>query len=214
MPHVDFSLYLISDRQRVPAGRTLLSQIEAALAGGVKAVQLREKDLSAAQLYPLALELRALTRRYSAKLLINDRIDLALAVTADGVHLGGHSLPVSTVRALLGPQRLIGVSTHAVAEAEQAFADGADFVTFGPIYPTPSKLPLGDPVGIEPLAQLCQKKYGPVFALGGVTTERLDELIPCGVDGIALIAAMIACGDPKKAAHALLERLPPVDRPE
>ena len=106
---VDFSLYLISDRKALPEGKTLLESIEAALLGGVRAVQLREKDLSAAELLPLARQLRELTHAYQARLLVNDRIDVALAVEADGVHLGGHSLPVAVTRRLLGPNRLIGV---------------------------------------------------------------------------------------------------------
>src|SRR5512133_550031 len=149
MPNVDFNLYLITDRHQVPSDCTLVETVRAALAGGVRAVQLREKDLPAAALYPLALELRALTRDYGAKLLVNDRIDLALAVEADGVHLGGHSLPVAIARKLLGPDRLLGVSTHCVEEISGAARDGVDFVTFGPIYPTPSKLPFGDPLGLK-----------------------------------------------------------------
>ena len=104
MPNpVDFTLYLITDRHQLAPGQTLISAIDAALQGGVKAVQLREKDLSAAELLPIARQLRDLTRRYSARLLINDHIDLALAVHADGVHLGGHSLPTDLVRQRVGP---------------------------------------------------------------------------------------------------------------
>ena len=105
MPNpVDFTLYLITDRHQVPAGRTLADTVESALRGGAQGVQLRENDLSAAALFPLAMELRTITHRYGAKLLINDRIDVALAVAADGVHLGGHSLPTAVARRLLGPE--------------------------------------------------------------------------------------------------------------
>ena len=154
MPTVGFSLYLITDRRQVPPGRTLTETVRAALEGGVKAVQLREKDLPAAELYPLALELRALTREYGAKLLVNDRIDVALAVGADGVHLGGHSLPTAAARQLLGPNRLIGVSTHRPEEIAAAQRDGADFVTFGPVFHTPSKAAFGEPVGLDQLLSL------------------------------------------------------------
>lgn len=207
MPNVDFSLYLITDRHQIPAGRTLVETVRAALEDGVRAVQLREKDLAADAIYPIAQELRALTRAYGAKLLINDRIDLALAVEADGVHLGGHSLPVEIARRLLGPNRLIGVSTHHLHEIQNAAADGADFVTFGPIYPTPSKLPFGEPLGLEQLASACAVSPLPLFALGGVTAERLPELRSAGCSRVACIGAILRAADPSAATRAFLQQL-------
>ena len=204
---VDFDLYLITDRRSLPAGRDLLATVRLALRGGVRAVQLREKDLSAAELYPLALELRELTREFSARLLINDRVDLALAVNADGVHLGHHSLPIAVARQLLGNQRLIGVSTHHPDEVKAAATSGADFVTFGPVYATPSKLPYGLPVGLEPLAAACAAVALPVFALGGVTAARLPELRAAGCRHVALIGAILQAGDPETAAQDLLRGL-------
>lgn len=201
---IDFDLYLITDRRSLSPGRDLLATVRSALRGGVRAVQLREKDLSAAELYPLARELRQLTREFSAKLLINDRIDLALAVDADGVHLGHHSLPVAVARELLGNQRLIGVSTHHPDEVKAAAAAGADFVTFGPVYATPSKLPYGSPLGLLPLAVVCADDALPVFALGGVTAARLPELRAVGCTHIALIGAILQAIDPEKAARDLL----------
>jgi len=198
---IDFNLYLITDRHQVPAGRTLLDTIEAALQGGVRAVQLREKDLHAAALFPLAEELRGLTRRYAARLLVNDRIDVALAVDADGVHLGGHSLPIAVARRLLGPQRLLGVSTHQSAEIALAAAAGADFVTFGPVFATPAKLVYGDPVGLESLCLACQNSPLPVFALGGIKPCHLAALQASGAAGTAVIAAIIAAADPRSAAR-------------
>jgi len=202
MPNpIDFTLYLITDRHQVPAGRTLLETVEAALQGGVQAVQLREKDLSAAELLPLATELRVLTRRFAARLLINDRIDVALAVAADGVHLGGHSLPAAVARRLLGPQRLIGVSTHRPAEIAAAAAAGANFVTFGPIFATPSKLAYGQPLGLEALRLACQNSPLPVFALGGIKPCHLADLRAAGVAGVAVISALIAIPDPFSSAR-------------
>lgn len=201
MPNpIDFTLYLITDRRQVPTGRTLMQTVEAALEGGVRAVQLREKDLSAAELYPLAIDLRALTRRFGARLLINDRIDLALAVAADGVHLGGHSLPVAEVRRLLGPDQLIGVSTHHPAEPAAAAAAGADFITFGPVFDTPSKRPFGPPLGVEALRTACSASPLPVFALGGIRPELLPLLHTCGCHGCAVISALLAARDPCCAA--------------
>jgi len=203
MPNtIDFTLYLITDRHQVPAGRTLLATVEAALRGGVGAVQLREKDLSAAELLPLAKALRRLTRDYAAQLLINDRIDVALAVSADGVHLAGHSLPVADARYLLGPQRLIGVSTHHPTEITAAATAGADFVTFGPVFATPSKLVYGPPLGLEALCLACQNSPLPVFALGGIKPCHLNDLRRCGAAGAAVISALMAAADPSATARS------------
>jgi len=201
---IDFTLYLITDRHQVPPGRTLVETVAAALRGGVHAVQLREKDLSAAELLPLASELRGLTRRFGARLLINDRLDVALAVDADGVHLGGHSLPVAVARRLLGADRLIGVSTHHPGEIAAAAADGADFVTFGPVFATPSKAAFGPPPGLAALQAACGSPPLPVFALGGIKADHLSLLRTHGAHGIAVISAIIAAPDPETAARALL----------
>ncbi|TLM62801.1 MAG: thiamine phosphate synthase [Deltaproteobacteria bacterium] len=204
MNKVDFNVYLITDRQQVPAGRTLLQTVAGALDGGVRAIQLREKDLAAADLYPLALELRALTRRFGARLLINDRLDVALAVEADGVHLGGHSLPVAVARRLLGPEKLIGVSTHHPQELISAAAAGADFATFGPVFATPSKAAYGPPLGPGALKSACAAAPLPVFALGGIRPDHLPTLRSCGAHGIAVISTVIAAPDPSAAAARLL----------
>jgi len=199
---IDFRLYLITDRNQVAAGHTLLSAVEAALEGGVKAVQLREKDLSVSDLRPLARELRQLTRRYCARLLINDHVELALEIQADGVHLGGHSRPTDVVRKQIGPEQLIGVSTHSIADINLATAQGADFVTFGPVYATPSKAAFGPPQGIQSLAEACRSSSLPVFALGGITPSRAAEAIEAGAAGIALISAILASPTPRSAAEA------------
>lgn len=207
MPTVDFNLYLITDRKQVPPGRTLVETVRCALQGGVRAVQLREKDLPAADLYPLALELRALTHDFGAKLLINDRVDVALAVAADGVHLGGHTLPVGMSRRLLGPEKLIGVSTHRVEEIAAVTEDGADFVTFGPVYPTPTKLPYGTPVGLVSLTEACAISSCPVFALGGIRGEHIADLHLSGCHRIAVISAILSASDPLAEARTLLQQL-------
>jgi len=142
----EFGCYLITDRHQT-LGRPLIECVEAALRGGVRAVQLREKDLSTRDLFRFAQELRAITLQYRAALVINDRIDIALACDADGVHLPGQSFSVRDARQLLGKQRLIAVSTHRPEEVMAAELAGADFVVFGPVYDTPSKRPYGEPVG-------------------------------------------------------------------
>jgi len=207
MPAVDFSLYLITDRNALPTGKTMLEQVESALEGGVRAVHLREKDLDASALFSLAKDLRALTRAYRARLLINDRIDVALAVGADGVHLGGHSLPTAEARTLLGPERLIGVSTHHPDEIPAAARDGADFVTFGPVYHTPSKLPYGDPVGLDRLREACNAAHLPVFALGGITPSRIPEILATGCTRIACIRAIFYSDLPSDVTSLFLENL-------
>lgn len=206
MPSIDFSLYLITDRTQT-GGRPLAVVVREALEGGVRAVQLREKDLRGCELFRLATELRDITREYGARLMVNDRPDIALAVEADGVHLGTGSLPVAAARHILGPGRLIGYSTHAVREAVQAEADGADFVTFGPVYHTPSKLAYGSPLGLERLAEASSSLSIPVFALGGVKKTSIVEILTHGARGIALISAIIAADDPRAAAASLLKML-------
>jgi thiamine-phosphate pyrophosphorylase len=203
---VDFGLYVITDRQQT-GGRPLPAVIEAALRGGARAFQLREKDLAPRELLPLAQEMRQLTQAYSARLLINDRIDVALAVDADGVHLTTSSLPVSVARRLLGPERLLGVSTHSLAEAQAAAEGGADFVVFGPVFFTPSKAPYGQPVGLEALRVVCAAVTLPILAIGGIKQANLDQVVAAGADGIAVISAIVAADDPTAAAQELLAAL-------
>lgn len=205
MPNsIDFDLYLISDRTQVAANHTLYSTIEAALQGGVRAIQLREKDLSVDELRPLAEQLRQLTRQHNAKLLINRHLDLALEVDADGVHLGGDAPPADVARQQLGPTALIGVSTHSLTEIAQAAQQGADFVTFGPVYATPSKLPYGPPQGLAALTTACHNASLPVFALGGINNDRKQEVLNAGATGIALISAICASPNPAEAARKFL----------
>ncbi len=201
---IDFSLYLITDRNQVTANHTLFSTVESALKGGVKAVQLREKDLSATDFLPLAQDLRDLTRRYDARLFINDNVDIALAVQADGVHLGGHSRPTDVIRERVGQKLLIGISTHSKAEIKLAAEQGADFVTFGPVYATPSKAKYGAPQGLDKLADACRDSSIPLFALGGITPARAIEVQHAGASGVALISAIIASPDPRAAAEAFV----------
>ncbi len=205
-PAVDFTLYLITDRHNC-GGRDLSTVVGEALEGGVKGVQLREKDLNSRALYDIALELRTLTDRFGARLLINDRVDIALAVGADGVHLGSAGIPVRRARQLLGENRLIGVSCHDRASATNAEEDGADFITFGPVFYTPSKAAYGEPVGVERLAEVVGLLRIPVFALGGVSGENLPQVIETGCHGIALISAVMAAPDSCGAAKSLCAAL-------
>ena len=151
--------------------------------------------------------MRQLTQSYGAHLLINDRVDVALAVDADGVHLTTTSLPASIARRLLGPGRLIGVSTHTLAEAQAAADEGADFVVFGPVFFTPSKAPYGEPVGLDALRAVRAAVNLPILAIGGVKKANLDQVLAAGADGIAVISAIISADDPTAASQDLLGTL-------
>lgn len=211
MQITDFRLYLITDRHQT-GGRPLLEVVRQALEGGVKAVQLREKDLPSAALYRLAVELRQLTIEYGARLIINDRPDIAFAAGADGVHIGVNSLPVAAVRQLLGQDKIICYSAHAVAEALQAQASGADCVTFSPVYATPSKAGYGAPCGVKKLAAAVAALAIPVIGLGGISAANLTEVLSAKVAGIAAISAILTAIDPCGAAKALLEKIEAYDR--
>ncbi len=200
-------LYLITDRHLLPGG-DLLPALEAALSGGVRLVQLREKDLSTAALLRLGRQVKALTDRYEAHLLINSRTDVALAL-GTGVHLTSDDPPVAQVRALLGRQRWIGVSTHHQDEISRVAADGADFVTFGPVFDTPSKRGMGIPAGLKRLSEVVESAPIPLFALGGIGVDQVDSVMACGGHGIGLISAILTAVDPADASRRLTARVMP-----
>ena len=209
-PWIDFNFYLITDRLQT-RDRDLLQVVEQALKGGVRAVQVREKDLSSRELYELAYELRKLTARYDARLLINDRADIALAVDADGVHLGEKSLPIHRARKVLGERMLIGVSCHNQISAITAQEKGADFITYGPVYYTPSKAVYGKPVGLERLQEVVELIQIPIFALGGINAGNAHEVIAGGASGIAAVSAILKADNPREAATELIALLPSLE---
>ncbi len=196
---IDFNLYLITDRKQTKI--PLPEAVRLALEGGARAIQLREKDLPVRELLVLAQELRAVTGEFGAKLFINDRVDVAVAVAADGVHIGSESMPAGAVRNIVGDKMLIGASCHSVEEAREAETSGADFVTFGPIYPTPSKMQYGKPVGLEALGRAAKKVQIPVFGLGGINQANALRVMLSGAYGISLISAVFASDDIKQAAR-------------
>lgn len=206
MSRIDFSLYLITDRSQT-GGRPLVTSVRDALRAGVRAVQLREKDLPTRPLLDLAHELRGLTRKYGARLLINDRIDIAMAVEADGVQLRADSLPVSVARRLLGPASVIGLSAHTVEEILMGQAQGADFAVLGPVYETPSKRIYGPPIGLDPLEEAGRRARIPIFAIGGVTAEKVGELRRAGAFGVAVISSVLSADVVEAAAGELLQAL-------
>jgi thiamine-phosphate pyrophosphorylase len=181
--------------------------IETALDAGVRCIQLREKDLTAGELLDMAAWMRELTGEYGAKLFINDRVDIALAVEADGVHLGQQSIPVHAVREISDNTLLIGVSTHGVNEAVEAEKSGADFITLGPVYETPSKMKYGRPLGVEIIREVRSRVSIPVFAIGGIQQHRVREVREAGAEGIALISAILSSKNIKETTEELLRLL-------
>jgi thiamine-phosphate pyrophosphorylase len=200
---VDFKLYLITDRKQ--AKMPLPEAVRLALQGGVPAVQLREKDLPVRELLALAQELRELTRKFGAKLFVNDRVDVAVAVGADGVHLGHQSMPVDAARRIVGSGMLVGASTHSVKEAKEAELKGADFITYGPIFETPSKAQYGEPVGIEALINANNSISIPIIALGGIKSGNIDQVIAAGAYGVAMISSILAADDITAAARWFIQ---------
>ena len=201
-PPLGFRLYVVTDRQQT-AGRPLAEVIAAAARGGLGAVQLREKDLSAGELYELGASLQEALNPQGVPLLINDRIDVALALDAAGVHLAGHSLPARIARRALGPDKLLGVSTHGLDAARQAADEGADFVVFGPVFTTPSKLSYGPPQGLPRLAEVVRGVPVPVIGIGGITAANLPQVMQTGAHGVAMIRAVLAAPDPCAAVQEL-----------
>jgi thiamine-phosphate diphosphorylase len=195
-------LLVITDRHATLA-RPLVEVVRAALEGGARLVQLREKDLEGGALFELAEELATETRRFGAKLLINDRIDVALATDADGVVLPADSFPTAVARTLLGPNPWVGRSTHSLLEVERAASEGCDFALFGPIYETPSKAAFGDPQGVERLREVTRLPI-PIFAVGGVTAANAAAIISAGASGVAVIREVMAADDPSLAVRNLL----------
>jgi thiamine-phosphate pyrophosphorylase len=206
MASVDFRLLLVTDRRQAQ-GCSLPTVIRQAVDAGLPAVQLRERDLPTGELLSLAREIRALTAPHAVPLIINDRVDLMLALDLDGVHLRANSLPVAVVRRLVGADRLIGISTHSIAEVRAANRDGADYVVFGPIFDTPSKRQFGSPVGLEQLAEVCRVSAVPVFAIGGMTSASVSDVRRAGAHGVAVIGAILGRRDVAAATHDLLASL-------
>ena len=200
------SLYLITDRRQIK-GSPLVDVLREAFKGGLKMVQLREKDLPGKALYELACEVKELAEDYGAKVLINDRLDVAIAAELDGIHLPSNSFTITEARRILSEERIIGVSAHSPDEAFTAEREGADFVTFSPIYYTPSKAGYGKPQGLESLEEVCSKVNIPVYALGGIKRENVRDVMGRGASGVAMISAILGAEDIKAETVKMLKSL-------
>lgn len=206
MPPIDFRLLLVTDRHQT-RGRPLSTVLQQAIIAGVPAIQLRERDLPTTELLTLAQEIQTEAEAHAVPLIVNDRVDLVMALNVSGVHLRTDSLPLSTARRLLGSHRLVGVSTHSIEEVRRANREGADYIVFGPIYETPSKRPFGPPLGLERLAEACSQSTAPIFAIGGITCGRVSDIRAAGAHGAAVIGAVLTSTDVGAAVQTFLRRL-------
>jgi len=198
----DPRLYVILDRAAA-RGRDLLTILDATLAGGCRLVQLREKEWPSGRLLPMAERLRDRCRAVGATFIVNDRLDLALALGADGVHLGQDDLPPAAARPLLRPGMILGLSTHSLEQARAAQAAGADYVAVGSMFPTGTK-PDFQLVGPELIGKLRGEISVPLIGIGGITHDNVAQVIHAGADGVAVISAVCAAPDPEAATRRFL----------
>lgn len=197
----DYSIYLVTDDGCLQ-GRALLDCVREALEGGVTLVQYRAKTASSAEMYAEALQLKALCDSFNVPLIINDRLDIAMAVGAAGVHLGQDDLPCAVARKLLGEDYLIGVSAHNPAEAKAALESGADYLGCGAVFGTATKADVKK-LGTEGLAAICKAKGLPVVGIGGVTADNYREVRAAGADGAAIVSGILAQPDIRATVKAI-----------
>ena len=199
----DFSLYLVTDRG-LSLGRSTADIVRAAVAGGATCVQLREKNCGTREFMAEARTVRAILAGTGVPLVINDRVDVALAVGADGVHLGQSDMPIADARRLTGPDMLIGVSAECVEDAVRAEAEGADYVGVSPVFSTPTKTDTAPPLGLPGVAAIRAAVSLPLVGIGGIGPANAAEVIRAGCDGVAVVSAIVSAADPEKAAAELL----------
>jgi len=185
-----FPLYIVTDPCLIAPRITLTETVEQAIAGGARLIQYRDKTSSRRALYEQAKAIRSITTQYDVTLIINDHVDLALAVSAEGVHLGQEDMPIGIARKILGKGAIIGQSTHTVEEAIQAASEGADYIGFGPIFATQTKTNAKMPVGIEALIAVKRAVQSPVYAIGGIGLSHLPAIFSAGASGVAVISGL------------------------
>ena len=197
----DYTLYLVTDRQLMSCD-SLTEAVEQAILGGCTMIQLREKELPSLEFYNQAVAVKQVTERYHIPLIINDRIDIAMAVQATGVHIGQHDLTAATVRKVIGENMLLGVSASSIAEAIQAQQDGADYLGVGAMFPTGTKTD-AESVSMEELQKIRTAVSLPIVVIGGINKGNAGRFKPMGIDGLAVVSAIIAQSDIKAAAAEL-----------
>ncbi len=199
---IDYSLYLVTDRA-LSRGRTTLEIVKAGVAGGVTCVQLREKDCSTREFIEEALSVKEYLKQNNIPLIINDRLDVAQAVGADGVHLGQTDMPLQMAKDILQNSMIIGISAESFEDAIRAEKDGADYIGVSPIYTTPTKTDTAAPLGLNGLKEISRVVKIPKVAIGGLNCKNAGEVILNGADGIAVVSAIVSADDPQKAAEKL-----------
>ena len=200
------SLYLITDRD-LSRGRATPDVVKAALAGGVDVVQLRDKTVETALMVEDGLWVHELTAQAGKPLIVNDRIDVALAIEAEGAHVGQTDIPAAMARVLLAAPRILGVSTSEADMARRAYVDRADYIGFGPLYHTSTKQTAASPRGLEMLPQILEAVPIPVIVLGGISLDNIEDVVAAGADHVAVCSCIVAADDVQRAAATLKERM-------
>ena len=203
---MDYSLYLVTDRP-LCRGRDLIEVVMEAVEGGVTLVQLREKAASTREFLREGIRLRNHLKERGIPLIINDRLDIALALHADGVHLGKDDMPYETAREFLGPQKIIGLSAESVEDAITADQKGADYIGVSPIFTTPTKPELETGLGMEGIKRIREKIPLPLVAIGGINASNCRLALESGADGVAVVSAICSAEDPREAARAIREEV-------
>jgi len=201
---VDWSVYLVTD-PRLPAERFLAEVVEASIRGGVNVVQYRDKQSGTRNMVEASRALCNLCHRMGAYLFVNDRVDVALAIDADGVHLGQEDMPIGIARRLLGPDKLIGITVHNVEEIKEAELEGADYLSVAPVFATATKPDHQNPLGLEGVRALAAHANKPLLAIGGINRLNAASVIHSGAAGVCVVSAIISADDPRRATQELHE---------
>ena len=206
LQNIDYSLYLVTDRG-LARGRSTLGIVSAAVRGGTTVVQLREKDCSTREFIEQALAIKDLLKRQGVPLIINDRVDVAQAVSADGVHLGQTDMPLEIAKGILGDSMIIGISAESMQDAIEAEKGGADYLGVSPIYDTPTKTDTAPPLGLDGLRAIHKAVRIPLVGIGGLNNDNSADVIRNGAEGVAVVSAIVAADDPEAAAAELKHRI-------
>lgn len=199
---IDYSLYLVTDRS-LSKGRPTAEIVAAAVAGGVSCIQLREKSCGTRKFLNEALALQPLLKSRNIPLIINDRLDIALAIEADGVHLGQSDMPLGRARKIAGDSLIIGISAESVDDALRAEQEGADYIGISPVFSTPTKTDIAPPLGLEGVRQIRALVDIPLVGIGGINSDNAESVLAAGADGIAVVSAIVSAADPAGAAKKL-----------
>lgn len=201
-----WDVYLVTDRS-FSLGRSTLEIVRAAVRGGVSVIQLREKNLGTCDFYLEAMKIREFLRSVRIPLIINDRIDIALAVDADGVHVGQEDMPVKVARKILGPDRIVGLSVNAPEEINEESFEFADYLAISPVFSTATKPDITQPWGLEGLRRARGLTELPLVGIGSMTAENAREVVMAGADCVAVVTAIVSADDPAEATRTLVERV-------